>query len=175
MKTIEIRRHSLREKPDDHLNQAGVALARRAGDRMGEFNLVITSSLPRAYETAIAMGYAVNEQSPALSTMGAIGKKYDEWASFEDIAKLIKKNKNAAKYAEKQAKLWRKWLAGLKDGNRALVVSHGGVIEFGLLGCLPKADATEWGALLGCCEGVRLYLDKGKWHTPQILRITADK
>jgi broad specificity phosphatase PhoE len=173
MKTLEIRRHSIRTKPEDHINQEGVTLARRAGDRMGEFKLVITSTLPRAFETALAMGYAVNAQYAELATMGAMGKNYDQWAGFEDIAHLIKKNKNAAKYAQKQAKLWKKYLAKLKDGERALIISHGGVIEFGALGCLPKADITEWGGLLGYCEGIRLYLDKGKWSHPQILRMTT--
>ena len=73
MPVIDHRRHSLRGKPGPHLTQAGVALARRAGD--GEFgavppyDLVVTSTVPRAFETAIALGFAVDEQLEALSTM----------------------------------------------------------------------------------------------------------
>ena len=56
MRYLEHRRHSMRVQPGQHLNQAGVALARRVGETMGPFALVVTSTLPRAYETAIAMG-----------------------------------------------------------------------------------------------------------------------
>ena len=64
MKILEVRRHSIRHAGGDHLSQAGVALARNVGQHMGSFNFVATSTLPRAFDTAIAMGFAVNEQNP---------------------------------------------------------------------------------------------------------------
>ena len=67
MQFVEMRRHTMRVKPGDHLSQEGVTLARRIGETMGSFNRVITSSIPRAFETAIAMGYAVNEQDELFS------------------------------------------------------------------------------------------------------------
>ncbi len=66
MKTIEIRQHSIRAKPSDHLNQQGVTLARLVGENLGPFDRVITSTLPRAFETAIAMGFAVDEQNELM-------------------------------------------------------------------------------------------------------------
>ena len=57
----------MRVKPGQHLSQAGVDLARRVGDGMGRFGRVVTSRVPRADETAIAMAYAVDEQLEALS------------------------------------------------------------------------------------------------------------
>ena len=71
MKTIEIRRHSIRTIPGDHLNQTGVSLARMVGENLGPFDRVITSTLPRAFETAIAMGFAVDEQNELMSTYGS--------------------------------------------------------------------------------------------------------
>src|ERR1700692_3755067 len=56
----------MRTKPGDHLSQPGVALARRVGATMGPYDVVITSPVARAFETAIAMGFAVDEQWPAL-------------------------------------------------------------------------------------------------------------
>ena len=70
MKTIEIRRHSIRTIPGDHLNQQGVTLARLVGQNLGPFDRVVTSTLPRAFETAIAMGFAVDEQNELMSTYG---------------------------------------------------------------------------------------------------------
>ena len=60
MKISDHRRHSMRNIPDQHLNQEGVTLAREVGERSGSFQRVITSTIPRAFETAIAMGYAVD-------------------------------------------------------------------------------------------------------------------
>lgn len=70
MKYLEVRRHSMRMKPGIHLSQDGVALARRVGDHMGPFARVVTSTLPRAYETALAMGFAVDVQEGQLNTLG---------------------------------------------------------------------------------------------------------
>jgi len=70
MKIIEIRRHSIRSKPGEHLSQQGVTLARLVGENLGPFDKVITSTLPRAFETAIAMGFAVDEQLELLGSTG---------------------------------------------------------------------------------------------------------
>ncbi len=69
LRIIEHRRHTLRVKPGQHLSQAGVDLARAVGEGMGPFDLVVTSALPRAYETAIAMGFAKDEQVAWLASV----------------------------------------------------------------------------------------------------------
>src|SRR5258708_31481668 len=66
MRMIYHRRHTMRTKPGDHLSLSGVDLARRVGASMGPYDVVITSTVARAFETAIAMGFAVDEQWPAL-------------------------------------------------------------------------------------------------------------
>ncbi|MDQ2741632.1 MAG: hypothetical protein M3Z66_04960, partial [Chloroflexota bacterium] len=60
----------MRVKPGRHLSQAGVDLARRTGNQMGPFDRVITSTVARAYETAIAMGFAVDQQDDRLRSFG---------------------------------------------------------------------------------------------------------
>jgi broad specificity phosphatase PhoE len=69
MRTLEIRRHTHRNAPQPHLSQIGVELARRAGEGLGKFDRVVSSTIPRAFETAIAMGYAVDEQLEQLGMM----------------------------------------------------------------------------------------------------------
>jgi broad specificity phosphatase PhoE len=71
MRYVELRRHTMRTRPGQHLSQAGVSLARRVGEGVGPFDRVVTSTLPRAFETAIAMGFAVDEQIALLAGMGA--------------------------------------------------------------------------------------------------------
>ena len=72
MKILEVRRHSIRSPLSDHLNQSGVTLARLVGQNIGPFDRVVTSTLPRAFETAIAMGFAVDEQNELMKTYGSI-------------------------------------------------------------------------------------------------------
>lgn len=60
---LEIRRHSHRKSgPGSQVSQHGVDLARRVGAGCGPYAEVVTSVLPRARETAIAMGFAVDRE-----------------------------------------------------------------------------------------------------------------
>lgn len=68
--TLEIRRHSLRKNTGgSQLSQAGVELARKLGDSMGPFAVVATSVVPRARETALAMGFAVDQEMVTLAAL----------------------------------------------------------------------------------------------------------
>src|SRR6516225_9545510 len=74
MRTIEIRRHAYTKKGEgrgkgSHLSPEGVALARQAGGSLGPFDLVLTSPVPRTLETALAMGFAVDDQLEALGEL----------------------------------------------------------------------------------------------------------
>lgn len=63
MKTLELRRHSFRKQGGgSQLSQQGVTYARRLGATLGPFAYVVTSVVPRARETAIAMGFAVDQE-----------------------------------------------------------------------------------------------------------------
>ena len=87
MRHLEIRRHSIRSRPDQHLSREGVTLARRVGGTMGRFARVITSREPRAFETAIAMGYAVDHQWAQIADMGdAVSAEISYPASFAAFA-----------------------------------------------------------------------------------------
>src|SRR3954470_8143082 len=69
MKTLEIRRHSMRKSGGgSQLSQAGVDYARMLGASLGPFAQVVTSVVPRARETAIAMGFAVDYELVTLTT-----------------------------------------------------------------------------------------------------------
>jgi broad specificity phosphatase PhoE len=160
MRYLEVRRHTLRIKPNKHICQAGVMLARRVGEAMGPFDRVITSTAPRAFETALAMGFAADEQIEALSSYGDdVEEEIDHASDFEALARLVRKGKATARFARQQAKLWRTFAQALPDSGSVLMVSHGGVIEIGAIGCLPDADHATWGASLDYCEGVRLTFD----------------
>jgi hypothetical protein len=171
MKILEIRRHSIRSQ-GDHLSQQGVALARVVGQAIGPFEQVVTSTLPRAFETAIAMGFAVDAQSELMSTYGNDVNEEAPWPmSFANYAKVIRRGGAAMKYARKLAKYYEGMMAAVSDGNAALAINHGGVVELGVAGCLPDFDFSSWGGAVGYCEGARLFWDK-KFIRAEELRVT---
>lgn len=172
MKTIEIRRHSIRSKPGDHLSQEGVTLARRVGETTGPFEHVVTSTLPRAFETAIAMGFAVDEQMELMSTYGEAVEMEAPWPlSLAEYAEAVRKEGAAARYANKLADVYRQLAEQLADGGAALAVNHGGVAELGAVACLPNADHTAWGPHFECCEGIRLFWDGWMFVDAEVLRV----
>ena len=68
MPTLEVRRHSDRKAGGgSQLSQHGVTRARNLGARLGSFDHVVTTVLPRARETAIAMGFAVDHELMTLA------------------------------------------------------------------------------------------------------------
>ncbi len=175
MRYVEVRRHSIRIKPGDRLSQAGVDLARRVGQSMGPFQRVITSTLPRAYETAIAMGFAVDEQLEGLCLMDSAVETEVSWdAGFLAFAEAVRLNGAAAAFAHKQADFWRAVAEALPGGGAALLVTHGGFIESGAVVSLPQTDHRAWGRACSWCEGMRLSFEAGKFVDAHILRVNPE-
>lgn len=174
MKTIEIRRHSIRSKPGDHLNQPGVSLARLVGQNLGPFDRVITSSSPRAFETAIAMGFAVDEQNELMSSYGKDVEREAPWPlSLAGYAEVVLRGGAAAKYAGQLVAVYTKLVDYIAERRAALVINHGGVAELGAVVCLPDADHFAWGSHFECCEGIRLFWEDGKFVNAEILRVST--
>ncbi|MBK8782219.1 MAG: hypothetical protein IPO22_10525 [Anaerolineales bacterium] len=173
MKILEIRRHSIRSPQGDHLNQSGVELARLVGQNIGPFDRVVTSTLPRAFETAIAMGFAVDDQSALLSTYGRDVEKEAPWPlSFADYAEVIQAGGASTKYASKLAKYYAGIMNFISESRSALVINHGGVVELGVVGCLPGFDFSSWGGSVEYCEGARLFWDVDKFVKAEVLRVS---
>lgn len=171
-KFIEHRRHSMRTKPGEHLSQDGVDLARRVGEGMTTFDTVYTSMVPRAFETSIAMGFAVNQQIELLASMPHdIEVYFDE--GFGRFSSHIRQHPKSvvARFARGLAEFHLDIAQSLREGGRALLVSHGGFIEASAVGCVPDADHETWGPSCNYCEGVRLTYDEGGVRECAILRV----
>ena len=161
----------MRVKPGQHLSQAGVDLARRVGGAIGPFDRVITSTVPRAFETAIAMGFAVDEQCEQLSTLGDDVDAEIQWdVGFAGFASVIQQGRATARFASAQSELWRSIAEALPDGGSALIITHGGIVEAGAVACLPNADHRIWGHSCDYCEGVRLSFDDSNFVGIEIFR-----
>ena len=166
MKHLEVRRHSKRAKPGQHLTQWGVTLARLVGAQLGPFARVVTSPLPRCVETAVAMGFAVEEVLPALGGADGLGEHHPQsdeinWdAGWVGMAAIIHAGGALARFAEHQAACWLEVVRTLSDGERALIVTHGGGFLSGAaITLLPGAGFERMGAGSGYCEGVLVSFD----------------
>jgi broad specificity phosphatase PhoE len=172
LRYLEHRRHTMRVKPGQHLSQAGVDLARRIGMGRGPFQRVITSTLPRAFETAVAMGFAVDEQVEVLSAMSDEVDAEIQWpAGFATIAEVVRSGGAAARFAQDQAAFLTSVAQQLPDNGWALIISHGGIVETGAVACLPAADHRTWGVYCDYCEGVLLSFDGTAFTDAEILRV----
>ena len=172
MRILEIRRHSMRHKPGSHLTPAGVTLAALAGRDSGPFHQVITSTLPRAGETAVAMGQNVDRMIEALGNLPGDVFAGLQWpAPFAKVAQIVARQGACARFATQQAQLWAEIAEQLPVSERVLIITHGGIIELGAIGCLPGADHSTWGGAIGYCEGVRLSWDAGGFTRCEMLRM----
>jgi broad specificity phosphatase PhoE len=144
------------------------------GENLGPFDRVVASTLPRAFETAIAMGFAVDEQNELMSSYGSDAAREAPWPlSCAGYAEVVRKGGAAAHYANQLTHVYGKLAEYLADGRRALVVNHGGVLELGAVACLPDADHLKWGTHFDYCEGIRLFWDNGKFVDGEVLRVST--
>ena len=70
-------RHAPRLKPQIHISQEGLEKARELGRQLLPLNIsyVLTSTLHRSIQTAVAMGFAVSESNESLDTNSTV----DDW------------------------------------------------------------------------------------------------
>lgn len=172
MRFVEVRRHTMRVKPGQHLSQEGVTLARRIGDTIGPFNRVVTSTIPRAFETAIAMGFAVDEEAEVFSSLiEGVEEEIGSWdAGFPAFSTAYQRGGATSQLADLLATRLTEIAQALPEGGAALVISHGGMIEAAAVGCLPQGDHATWGRFCDYCEGARLHFNGVQFVAIDLLR-----
>lgn len=170
MKTLEIRRHSIRA--GQNISEQGALLARLIGEQMGKFDRVVTSPLPRAMQTAAAMGFSVDETNELLGVFGsAVEMEIPYPAGFGEYSSAIRNQGPAARHARRLADFYQQLTGTLPEGGRALVINHGGVVELSAAACLPHKDLAYLGDYVEYCEGVRLTWEAGSFTQAEILRV----
>lgn len=183
MKTLDVRRHSIRKQGGgSQLSQEGVTVARLLGASMGPFARVVTSVVPRARETAIAMGFAVDHEIVTLVDDRevyaelAAARSWEAAEPFAVLGRVIRSGGATFRYAHSLAGVWRDILTPLPAGAGALLIGHSGDLELGLVACIPNADYSGWGAMFGPCEGARLVFEGEPEHftRAEFLRMTDD-
>lgn len=179
MRTLEVVRHSLTRKGADkskasQLSTDGVRLARQLGDSMARMDHVAVGDQPRHLETAIAMGFAVDEQVawPSGYVDGEVGH-HDQWTwkePFVHYATLLAEGRRLHDVAQEHLSHWRRILDAVPDGGAALIVSSGGSIEPVLVAAFPDDDHAAWGGPLHQLQGATILVDDGSFTSITLRR-----
>lgn len=168
MKTLEVRRHSLTKKGPAReqgslLSGDGVRCARAVGETLPVCDYVLTGPDPRHIETAIAMGYAVDEVADWTSGyVTGVVEHHDQWhwdQPFVRYAELLVVSTVLRAVAGEHLGHWRRALEHVPDGGAALVISSGGSIEPVLVAAFKSGNLASWGTALHQLEGATLTLD----------------
>jgi broad specificity phosphatase PhoE len=157
------------------LSAEGVALARRVGERLGPFSAVFTSPMPRALETAIAMGHAVTRTLEALGDVPTelveeLGHNDRGENHFATLRKHFDSEGPTRRLGLLQRQAWHAIASELPESGRALIIAHGMAIETGLVACVWN-DLFAVEPPFGYCEGVRVRFDGSDFSHPELLRV----
>ena len=177
MRYLEMRRHSRRVQPNEHLSQEGVDLARRIGEGAGPFDLVVASPLPRTAETAVAMGFAVDETYQPVDFTDDERKTLSNLLSPPEIdlgerARRLKSTDLSVRFLSALHQQWTEYADRLGNEERALIISHGGYLDDSAIACLPEENHSEWGPWFERCEGILLGYDGEGFKTWEMLRLS---
>lgn len=172
MRWLEVRRHSLAKKGPaagrgSVLSAPGVTLARAVGADLGSISYVVTSAAQCAIETAIAMGFAVDDTAdlPSGYVPGEV-ERHAQWGwpePYLQYAELLERSAGLAAVAAAHRAVWVSAAGTVPEGATALAVCRGGAIEPSLVACLPHANYGSWGAPFGHCDGARLGFHDGRF------------
>ena len=180
MKWVEIFRHSKRGEGKG-LSEEGRELARRAIVLLSPpYDLCVSSPKERARETMEAFGFVRYEVDEAFTAI-------NPWEPFDAAIIGLAKERGiiplaacweipeALSYLRLQGETFlgaiRRIARKLPEGGRALVVSHGGIIEAAALHGCPRFELNEIGGEIGFCEGVAFKFDGENFSGVEVKRL----
>jgi broad specificity phosphatase PhoE len=168
MRTLELRRHSFTKKGEargrgSHLSIEGVRAAREVGPSIGAPDLVVASTSPRTLETAIAMGFAVDDLVEMPSPVETGEVEFHSWRAWPDpfttLRTRARESRALGDYIAGEVERLLAVVDRVGDGGRILVVGHGGWLESVVAGLLDPHDASAVGGSFWHLDGVRLAID----------------
>jgi broad specificity phosphatase PhoE len=177
MPLIEVRRHAERaDRADEQsgLSVAGRARCERVARGVGPYELVVTSPLARARETALLLGGRVDRVEAGLLPE-LHGLSFAFWDALDDLPaydRFAGERDGAREIGTEQGALWSALAATLGADSRALAVSHGAVIELGAVVLARRLGIALSGPAFGYCEGVAVSFAAGTPRGIELLRVT---
>src|SRR5437764_8372850 len=172
---LDIRRHAQRQSLDDQqsaLSTAGRAMCEALAKTAPKYALVVSSPLPRAKETAQRIAGRLDGVDPSLlPDLGTYASSiFGDMRTLEDWARLLRENDEARRFAEEQLPAWSRIAGRVGEKDRALAVSHGGIIDLPAILLMQRLHVVVSGASLGYGEGVRVTYAKGSPTSVERLR-----
>jgi broad specificity phosphatase PhoE len=179
VRTLHVVRHALTSKGSErrrasHLSVEGVRQARAMGASLPQMCYVVVGDQARHLETAIAMGYAVDEQVswPSGYVEGEVAH-HDQWKwdqPFARYTELLSNGGRLREVAEEHLGHWRRILTHVPEDGSGLIVSSGGSIEPVLVAAFPHRDHAGWGAALYHLESAVITADRAMFSAIRFLR-----
>ena len=180
MKYAEVFRHSKRSAGKS-LSEEGRELARRARALLApHYDLCVSSPKERARETMEALGHERYEVDEAFTAV-------NPWEPFDTEVMRIAKERGiiplvacweipeALSYLKLQGETFlgavKRIARKLPEEGRALVVSHGGILEAAALHGWPRYDLSELGGEIGFCEAVVFKLEGERLVAVEVKRL----
>lgn len=176
---VELRRHSFTKKGEakvrgSHLSQRGVDAARAEGSLLRHVRYVAASREPRTLETALAMGFAVDDLAEIDSSTISGEVTFHEWWGWPNPWSVFRERMDTrpalAVVAASQLEIVKDAVGRIDDGETALLIGHGGWIEPTVVAAVDRADLRDWGPSFDHLEGVRLSFERGKFAVERIHR-----
>jgi broad specificity phosphatase PhoE len=163
MKYVDVFRHSKRGQGKG-LSEEGRELARRARALLAaHYDLCISSPKERARETLEALGferYEIDEAFTAANPWAPFDTQVTKLAQARGIIPLAAcwEIPEALSYLHMQGETFlaavKRVARRLPEEGRALVISHGGILEAAALLACARYDLDEIGGEITFCEGV---------------------
>jgi len=169
MGIVEVRRHAERAGPTEAgsaLSAAGRSMAERLSRSAPAYAIVAASPLPRAKETATIIAGRLDVADPALLPDLS---QVVQLRTIEEYVPLAEGARERA-LAEEQAGAWLRLGRAARD-RRALVITHGGVIELAALRIAKDIGKDLRGNAFSYCEGVCVRYEDGKPTSLEVLRV----
>lgn len=181
MRSVEVRRHSKRGEGKG-LSPEGRALAEKARATLApHYDLLISSPKERAVETLEVFGFSRCQTDAAFTAINP-WEPYD--AEVQSLAQqkrcipleacflIPEVREHLRREGEKLLEAVRRVARCLPEGGRALIVSHGGMLEpAALLGC-QQFDLKEIGGEIGFCEGVEFQFEGEQLAGVRIIKLS---
>ena len=176
MPILDVRRHAERTRRSDEqsgLSAAGLAMCEALAKREPRYARVVSSPLPRAKETAERIAGRLDAVEPGLlPDLGShAAQLFGDLTTLADWARLLHEHPDSRRFAEEQLPVWARIAARLGDKDKALAVSHGGIIELPAVLLMERLRIAIRGESFGYGEGVRITYAKGEPTALELLRI----
>jgi broad specificity phosphatase PhoE len=169
MSLVELRRHSVRNLPEEHLSDAGRSLAEDVGRTRGPFQLVVSSPAARARETALAMGFHPTELDALWHELGDGSIPWP--LSFREMGLRFEHDAVARAVAVRLQEAIRDLTRRVSESGAVLLIAHGGVPELVAASWFPLPVLDGLGPPCKCLEGISLSVERGKAVAVEALRV----